>query len=237
MTEMRSSTPPVGALDVDVAELARLLTAEQRRGMAEFRNDLDAIGTLRPSGAAGEEAWIREAALIGHLGRTVGRDLADTLGRAIRALPDSRLSTSAGDRPVPWFAIAAKVPVYDVEPTATPPSRLSTSPNMAEVIDFVHRAFPSLEPELIDPQELPSRYANLRHPRHEALLEGTIGLIHRNLGWWAVIAFVLSLSAAADCAPPGWAAWPVHVHLLAACVGGWTLTVVGGCVLSIAPVA
>ncbi|MGR6913141.1 hypothetical protein ACU635_02670 [[Actinomadura] parvosata] len=85
-----------------------------------------------------------------------------------------------------------------------------------------------MEPELIDPHGLPRRLEELLHTPAE--LDASVQLIHRNLGWWAV----LMMAAAAGCRPPGWAAWPLNMYLLAASVGGWTLTVVGGCALHIA---
>jgi hypothetical protein len=78
----------------------------------------------------------------------------------LQGLPASRLaSTGHADRSpvVPWFTLAQGVVIFDQMPNTKFVAESGASPAMWELIDAVQRLFPSLEPEMIDPQILPAQ--------------------------------------------------------------------------------
>jgi hypothetical protein len=220
----------------------QLLTLEQRVKFLEFCGILDNFGFFLDEEKE-EEPSVDKTALAALLDETLGAQLADHLLGYLYKLPGSRLvsvDSVARSRAVPWFVLAQHVVIFDQTPDTRFVAELSASPTMWELIDEVQKLFPSLEVEMIDPQVLPAQlekvlWSNSTNPALVGLdpsLEWILDLLYRNLGWWAVLGFALMAAAAKGSAPPGWAAWPLYVYVLAACMGGWTLTVLGGCTLS-----
>jgi len=218
----------------------QLLTSEQREGFLKFCRALDNLGFLH---AGEKEPSVDETAFTSLLSEAVGSQLAGRLVDYLQELPGSRLAP-AGDanrsQVVPWFVLAQHVVIFDQMPNMKFVAELGASPTMWELIDAVQTLFPSLESEMIDPQVLPSQIekvlrtisASTAPAGLDPSFEWTLDLLYRNLGWWAALGFVLMAAAAEGSTPPGWAAWPLYVYVLAACMGGWTLTVLGGCILS-----
>ncbi|WP_369363002.1 hypothetical protein AB5L52_06830 [Streptomyces sp. CG4] len=207
-----------------------LLTQAQRTSFDAFCTMLEQIG--RDSGR--DEPLVHTPTLRTLTRAAVGEQATDHLLAELTRLPGHRLTDQDHPR-LDWFVLADRVSIFDPTPASTFTVPLVDTPHMGHVINAVHTLYPSLEPELIDPQLLPARLTDLLHPDHTGTLghlRTVIDLVHRNLGWWAAFALTLMASAAAGSTAPGWAAWPLHVYVLAALIGGWTLTVVGGCTLS-----
>jgi len=204
--------------------LTGLLTAEQRTSFGRFCADLDRLG--RTAEVHGDQPLINRTALGRLIGDPAGKPVAEHLIGELDRLPDSRLTDSVGYA-LPWTAVADRVVVYDGAPVPLT-RRLDAMTNMGQLMAAVRQAYPSLELELIDPQGLPHQLSELTGDRSTAVVH----LVHRSLGWWGVLGYALMTAAAAGCRAPGWAAWPLYVSVLAGSIGGWTLTVVGGCALS-----
>ena len=81
----------------------------------------------------------------------------------------------------------------------------------------------------------PQVIKRLENPRQA---EEVLRVIARQLGWWAALVTVLLLPPAVSATgePPGIGksdlAWPLAMNVLAAGVGGWSLTVIGSCLLA-----
>ncbi|MET7534628.1 hypothetical protein [Streptomyces goshikiensis] len=228
MSQLHTPNHPLGTI-LSGAPL-HLLTQVQRTGFDAFCHTLEQIG--RDSGQ--DEPLVHVPSLRTLTQATIGDQATDHLLAELTRLPSHRLTDQDHPR-LDWFALADRVPVFDPTPTSRFTAPLADTPDMGHVINAVHTLYPSIEPELIDPQLLPARLTRLPHPDHTGTpgrLRTVIDLVHRNLGWWAAFALTLMASAAAGSTAPGWAAWPLHMYVLAALIGGWTLTVVGGCVLS-----
>ena len=104
------------------------------------------------------------------------------------------------------------------------------------MVKAVQKRFPSMEEEMLDPAILaPQLIKRLENPRQT---EEVLRIIARQLGWWAALVTVLLLppTISATREPPGIGtsdlAWPLAMNVLAAGVGGWTLTVIGSCLLA-----
>lgn len=212
-----------------------LLTERQRHLFDSFCRSLDEIP--RSDHSSGRPC-LDAKALEQTLGRALAPDTTRSLMEILRVAPGSRLTSDAEGHAMTgagWFDLAAQVVIYD--PVPGQPWSVNHAPRtMWQLIHSVHTIFPSLEAELIDPQVLPARILAVLSdgsPSSAAIqrLDDVVQRIHRNLGWWAVLTFALMAAASGGSAPPGWAAWPLYVHVLAGCMGGWTLTVVGSCVL------
>ena len=138
---------------------------------------------------------------------------------------------------VPWFALAANVVVFDPTPNATfNDLTLPSNPELADIVSAVHDRFPSLEDEFLDPTLLPMRIGDLLGS--DERLQVVLSTVVRQLGWWAAltlsllavpVAIVKAESKGNESLPN---VWPLAMYLMAAAVGGWTLTVVGSCILA-----
>jgi hypothetical protein len=142
-------------------------------------------------------------------------------------------------REIPWFELARDVTVYDTRPAATfGDLKLPGPASVSKVVSAVHACFPSLEPELLTPDVLPRRVQAL--VESDDMATRVMPVIARQLGWWAAaVALLLIPPALVARSPAGTRlepdignAWPLSMFFLAAAVGGWTLTVVGSCVLA-----
>lgn len=224
----------VGAMHmVDILEGAplHLLTAEQRVRFDCFCCMVDKLGR-RPE--RDDEPLVDEEELRRLLESTVGAVSAENLVVALQQLPGSRL---VNGRPgvLPWLMLVDGVRIFDCSPDSRFVGDLNPVAAMWQLMDSVQRLYPSLELEMIDPQVLPERIDSLLRGAwcgSSPALTSTLELAYRNLGWWAVLALALMAAASAGSGPPGWAAWPLYTYVLATSFGGWTLTVLGGCILS-----
>lgn len=234
MLETTSSTRLAGVLD---GFPRHLLPPHAFDRIARLTLDLDALGRLE---AGTGSPLVEPHTLRATLRELVSPPLADRLVDLLAGLPGAALARTIHPpaTEVPWFELADRVVIFDPDPSATfgelmLPARTPTP----GVVTAVHRRFPSLEPELLEPGELP--------PRLRALLEGddletVLRTIVRQLGWWSALAAVLLVPAAVGADPAGGEEgdgrlanlWPLSMYVAAAAVGGWTLTVVGSCILA-----
>ncbi|GHE08519.1 hypothetical protein [Streptomyces alanosinicus] len=229
MSQLHTPDHPLGTI-LSGAPL-HLLTQAQRTSFDAFCQMLEQIG--REGGD--DEPLVHVPTLRTLTRAAIGDKATGHLLAELTRLPGHRLTDQDHPR-LDWFTLADRVPIFDPTPASTFTVPLVDTPHMGHVINAVHTLYPSLEPELIDPQLLPARLTDLPHPDHSGTLDErlrtAIDLVHRNLGWWAAFTLALMTIAAAGSAAPGWAAWPLHMYVLAALIGGWTLTVVGGCALA-----
>lgn len=199
--------------------------------------DLDALGRIDEQTG---EPLVDEITLISMLREFVAPSIADNLvgqlkkiqGCAFRAtLERDRLPA----REVSWFELARSIVIFDAEPDARfAELELGKNASTNQVMDSIQRRFPSLEQEMLDPRQLaPQLMRRLQDPEQaERLLQ----IVARQLGWWSALIAVLMLPPATVSVEVanGQAeiAWPLAMNVLAAAAGGWTLTVVGSCVLA-----
>lgn len=220
-----------------------LLAAATLDRMGRMCADLDAMGRLDPDTG---EPMLDEHTLRTLLRSVVDPPLVELVVAVLVGLPGSALRRAQPDpRPpgeVGWYQLATQVGIYDSTPATTfaqlqVPRRQSTR----DIVDAVNMEFPSMEPELLDPALLPPRLVSLAQPESRDALYATLREIARQLGWWAVVVTVLMLPLAIIASTPAEGernveehlnAWPLGMFIFAAAVGGWTLTVVGSCLLS-----
>lgn len=209
--------------------------------LSRFCLDLDAIGRL---GAETGEPLIDEQTLVVMLREFVGRPEAERLVRMLGALPGSSFRPAQQLGPptteVSWFELSEHVMIFDTSPEAAfSELELPAQPRCPDVVAAVNRRFPSLEEELLTPELLPARLAALL--ADEAQLDAVLRTLVRQLGWWAALVAVLFVAPAAVTRSERFKGkdrnragntWPLAMCLLAAAIGGWTLTVVGSCVLA-----
>jgi hypothetical protein len=199
--------------------------------------DLDALGRIDEQ--TGEPlideitltSMLREfvsPAIAGHL----VEDLKKIQGCAFRVgLERDRLPA----REVSWFELARSIVIFDAEPEARfDQLGLANNASTTQVIKSVQKRFPSLEEEMLDPRLLAPQLIARLQDREQA--QRLLAVIARQLGWWSALITVLMLPPAVaaldDTEGQAEIAWPLAMNVLAAAVGGWTLTVVGSCVLA-----
>jgi catechol 2,3-dioxygenase-like lactoylglutathione lyase family enzyme/uncharacterized integral membrane protein len=211
--------------------------------LARFSLGLDVVGRLP---ADTDEPLVEKDSLRALLEPVTGEELAGELVAMLEALPGHRLRSSvvggAHSEEAGWFSIADRVVIYDSAPDATF-VHLSIAWRRAtdDVVEAVRATFPNLESELLDPRIVPSRIMSLIQREHRSQFYAKLIEIDRQLGWWAALAAVLlvplatlamtdvevdqSASGRANC-------WPLGMVVMAAAVGGWTLTVVESLLLA-----
>ena len=219
----------------------RLLPRRSFELLVRFCLDLDALGRLDPST---DDPLIDEQTLFAMLREFVGEDSAQRLVDKLKELPDSafRLVSQVipPPREVSWFELAKNIVIFDTTPTATfTELDLSVSPETQKIVMSVQKRFPSMEPELLEPETLPPRIKNLIE--NEDDLSVVLRTLIRQLGWWAALVAILLVPAATLTTSENFStedqtlsrnAWPLAMYFLASAVGGWTLTVVGSCILA-----
>jgi hypothetical protein len=183
---------------------------------------------------------IDKITLIGMLREFVSHERADKLVEQLGAITGCafRVDLERGRyREVSWFELAQRVVIFDAEPTATF-RELGLPPEVSryQVVTSVQKRFPSLEEEMLDPRILaPQVIKRLTDPQQS---EAVLRIIARQLGWWAALTTVLLLPPAVTAAKSlpssdeSEVAWPLSMNVLSAAVGGWTLTVIGSCLLA-----
>ena len=166
---------------------------------------------------------------------------ADRLLGYLRSLPSCafRETHRWGDHTeeVPWFRLAEDVVVFDPSPSATfEQLQRPVGPTPESLVAAVHKRFPSVYEEFLVTDGIPPRIRGLLASESAPELEALLRELLRQLGWWAAFATSLivpaALLAATDSDPLAPNAWPLGMYVLAAALGGWTLTVVGGCMLA-----
>jgi len=218
-----------------------LLPTEALERLTRFYVDLDALGRID---AETDEPLVDELTLTAMLREFVGWPCADRLVCQLADLPASafRPAQQVGSpiREASWFELANKVVVFDASVAATfRELELPPMPKGHDVVMGVRARFPSLEEELLTPDLLPPRIEALLEP--DSPLDTVLRAIARQLGWWAALVAILLVPPAVvarsyvgadvNAAPVG-NAWPLSMYVLAAAIGGWTLTVVGSCLLA-----
>jgi len=209
--------------------------------LARFYLDLDALGRIEVGTG---EPLIDEHTLFAMLSEFVGNQSAERLVRHLRALPENAFRPAYQVGPlateVSWFELADHIVIYDTSPGATfHQLDLPAEPDSHDIVTAVRACFPSLEEELLQPYELPPRIKRLLE--QEGALELVLRRIDRQLGWWAALMAVLLIPPAIVAVSETLGgtgiqrsenAWPLSMYLLAAAVGGWTLTIVGSAILA-----
>jgi hypothetical protein len=209
--------------------------------LSRFCLDLDALGRLD---AVSGDPLIDEQTLVVMLREFVGQAEAERLVGMLEALPGSSFRPAQQLGPptseVSWFELSQRVMIFDASPAAAfGQLELPARPRCKDVVAAVNRRFPSLEEELLTPELLPARIAELR--ADEEQLVAVLRALVRQLGWWAALVAVMFVAPAAVTRSEKFKGkdrgiagntWPLAMCLLAAAVGGWTLTVVGSCVLA-----
>ena len=214
-----------------------LVSPTVQEQLERFCLDLDALGRIDQETG---EPLIDEITLIAMLREFVSHTLADRLVAQLKALPSCafRIELQRGRfHEISWFELAKEVVIFDCEFDATfAELRLPDGASTDQVVKAVQNRFPSMEEEMLDPAILaPQVIKRLENPRQA---EEVLRVIARQLGWWAALVTVLLLPPAVSATgePPGIGksdlAWPLAMNVLAAGVGGWSLTVIGSCLLA-----
>ncbi|HEX7957401.1 MAG TPA: hypothetical protein VF508_10690 [Pyrinomonadaceae bacterium] len=218
-----------------------LVPARAFEQLTRFCLDLDRVGRLDAQTA---EPLVDEHTLVLMLREFVGQPEAERLVGMLGELPGAAFRPAQLVGPptteVSWFELAEHVVVFDTRPEAAfSQLELPARPRGADVVSAVHKRFPSLEEELLTPDQLPARISELLSD--EAQFDAVLQTLVRQLGWWAALATVLLVAPAAVTRSERFKGqdrnlagntWPLAMCLLAAAIGGWTLTVVGSCVLA-----
>lgn len=210
-----------------------LLAPRDRTALARFALDLDALGRIVVETG---EPVLDEQTLGSMLRPSMDPAMAAHLIDVLKRLPSPRLRSAEGAAPpsdeVTWFRLAERVTIFDPTPAASFRD-LGLGANQSPVA-AVHRRFPSLEDELLVPEVLPRRLLTLLDD--DSALAAMCHTLVRQLGWWAVVTALLlvppAVIATRDADSRAATMWPLAMFLLAVAVGGWTLTVVGSCVLA-----
>jgi hypothetical protein len=205
--------------------------------LESFYLDIDALGRIDEETG---DPLIDEVTLIAMLRKFVSTDIADSLVAQLKALPGCafRVGLEPGRlTEASWFELASKVVIFDVEPNATfAELGLAASVSAKRVVKSVQYRFPSLEEEMLDPAILAPQVIKRLEDPHQAEL--VLRTVTRQLGWWSALVTVLllppAISALRQLPESGQSvvAWPLSMNVLAAAVGGWTLTVIGSCLLA-----
>jgi hypothetical protein len=215
-----------------------LVSGQAFDGLTRFGTELDVLGRIDCDG----EPFVDEETLRATLRLFVDPAVASRLVDNLGALPASALRTGFR-HPVPaempWFGLAERVTIFDESPGTTfADLRISKRADHDGVVYAVQAVFPSLEPELLEARGMPTRIEALLD--NDEVFATLLRTLVRQLGWWAALVAVLLVPPAAvaravsDPCPAALRAnaWPLAMHLLAAALGGWTLTVVGSCILA-----
>jgi hypothetical protein len=208
------------------------------RQLERYCHELDTLAAIDPEL---DEPYIDDERLHGLIAEFTDHDVARALVDRLRALGDDAFFTGGRrmidgrKRPVAWFELARYVKIYDGTPEATFGDLDVYPGGVRDAMAAVRRRWPSLELELLDPLVLPSRVRDLLVAPVAASdlvsVDRALAVLSRQLGWWAAATAVL-LVAPATLAEQELIAWPLAMHLLAAGIGGWTMTVVGSCLLA-----
>jgi len=222
---------------------ADLLAESVRDKLVRLCLDFDVLGRI--NGETGEP-MVDEHTLRGMLRPILGKELSNTLVEMLRSLPHSALRLAEKD-PVPpaepgWFELAEHVVIYDTEPDTTfSQLDIAFRRGTEDVVAAVQYAFPSFEPELLDPAVVPRRIMELVQPSELRRFWLAVYECDRQLGWWNALMAVLLVPLAVLATtkpkkgedPELYAnAWPLGSFAYAAAVSGWTLTIVENVVLS-----
>ena len=216
---------------------APLVSPTVQEQLERFCLNLDALGRIDQET---REPLIDEITLVAMLREFVDSTLADRLVAQLKSLPSCAFRTGlqrGRHSEISWFELAKKVVIFDCELDATfSELSLADGASTDQVVTSVQNRFPSMEEEMLDPAILaPRLIERLEDPRQA---EEILRIVGRQLGWWAALVTVLLLPPAISATrePPGVdsseLAWPLAMNVLAAGVGGWTLTVIGSCVLA-----
>lgn len=218
-----------------------LVSQNSFQRLRRFCVELDVLGRLD---AKTGEPLVDEHTLRAGLREFVDEIVADRLVRLLSELPAAsfRPARQVGSPTieVSWFGLANKVIVFDPSPTVRfRELTLPAEPCGHDVIVAIRRRFPSMEEEFLSPDKLPSRIDTLL--RDENRFHVLLHMLVRQLGWWAALVAVLLV-------PPTTLVksepqegkdrellnnvWPLSMYLLLTAIGGWTLTVVGSCILA-----
>jgi hypothetical protein len=211
------------------------------QGLTRFGAELDALGRVD---ATTGEPLVDEHTLRSGLREFMDEIIADRLVRLLAELPAAafRPAQQAGSpvTEISWFGLANEVLVFDPTPAARFAAlNLPMELSGYNAVKAVRRYFPSLEEELLVPEGLPPRVALLI--RDENRFRALLARVVRQLGWWSALVAVLLVppvmlteSERVHGRDPGlWRnIWPFSMYLLATAIGGWTLTVVGSCILA-----
>lgn len=216
---------------------APLVEPDVFRMLDRYYADLDAIGRIDDETG---EPLIDKVQLTALLREFVNLGEADRLVKLLEGLQGAAFRTALGRdryREVSWFELAREIVIFDTEPKTTfEQLRLSSRATPDEVIDAVQARFPSLEREMADPTILGDQVIKRLSDPQQA--EAALHIINKQLGWWAALATVLllppAIAARRHVSDPKTAAvaWPLSMNVLGAAVGGWTITVVGSCLLA-----
>jgi hypothetical protein len=214
-----------------------LVAPSVMEALERFYVDLDALGRIDTETG---DPLIDEITLVSLLRESVSHAVADRLVGQLKALPCSafRVDLVRGRySEVSWFELARQIVIFDTEPTATFAELdlvAGALPN--QVARSVQERFPSLELELLEADVLAAQVVKRLEDPNQS--EAALRIINRQLGWWAALTTVLMLppaiAAARELRESGKSgvAWPLSMNVLAAAVGGWTLTVIGSCLLA-----
>ena len=233
MPEAATAARLAGVLDGFPREL---LPRQAFERIARLTLDMDALGRLEPGT---ERPLVEPHTLRAALREALPAPLAGRLVELLAGLEGAAFLNEIHPpaREVSWHELAERVVIFDGEPDAAfGELRLSPHPTAADLVAAVQERFPSMEPELLQPDGLPPRILELLQ---DDGFDAAVHSIVRQLGWWAALAAVLLVPAAYLAAPgaPGEDAglenaWPLWMVVAATAFGGWTLTVAGSCLLA-----
>lgn len=221
-----------------------ILSSNARASLVSLPRDMDVMGRL--AGQSLDDPLIDQHSLRAHLEGATGRDIANSLIEELRSLPGEAFrpassgATTTDLREVPWFRLAEHIVIFDTAIDARAGSlQLSTATTPANVADAVQISFPSLEERiLVEDGRLPRALATCVEP---LAATSVLTELARQLGWWAAVVGAVLIGQAKTCVElhasgdeTAASYWPLVMFLMAAAVGGWTLTVVGGVALGAA---
>jgi hypothetical protein len=218
----------------------RLLPAQSFERLSRYYLNFDAFGRVERET---DDPLVDEHTFDGMLREFVDQPCAGRVVRHLNELPGCAFRSAHKVGPpadeVSWFDLTKRIVVFDGSPSATfRELRLPSQPNGRDLVAAVHERFGSMEEELVTPELIPSRIEYLL--ADDDALKSVFRTIERQLGWWSALAAALLIPPAVVARSTGNAhdpvpvanAWPLSMYLLAAALGGWTLTVVGSCILS-----
>lgn len=218
-----------------------LVPESTREMLLRYALGLDTLGRLD---ATTFDPLVDEHTLRRFLRECVDDPLSDRLVHLLATLPAAALRSTHDAGPLlketPFFGLAHQVNIFDTSPSVTfAELMVSAHATTVEIMQAVRDRFPSLENELVDPEQIPRRIeALIAEP---GAIDMMLSVIYRQLGWWAAFVAVLLVpptimlrdeaTSGADSSVVR-NAWPLSMYLLASMIGGWTLTVVGNCILA-----
>jgi len=220
---MTASARPSRLAEV-TSDWPAVVPARVRTALTSLAASLDAIGRIDPRTATPYiDAHTLRSTLANLSDKKTAADIISTLesipGSAFRA--ESKLDLDE----LSWFDLADHVEVYDSSRDVTfRELLLEDTATAASVAIAVRKRFPSLELELLDPQSLPPAIAAMSNRVRAEWLQ----TVSHHLGWWAAVigAVMAGLAAYSQKLGKRSLAWPLSMFVVAAAVGGWTLTIV-----------